>query len=69
MMYRLLVSETRPGEGTRQSLEPEREKSLLRSLLGLLEEGDCPHPNACRGAEPPCGGLGHICFSEDPEPG
>lgn len=43
-MYRLLVSETGPGEGTKQSLEPEREKSLLRSPLGLLEEGDCPTP-------------------------
>lgn len=30
--------------------------------------GRLPHPNACRGAEPACGGLEHICFSEDPEP-
>lgn len=45
MTYRLLVSEPGPGEGTRQSLEPEREKSLLRTLLGLLEEGDCPPPH------------------------
>ena len=61
MTYRLLLSEPGPGEGTRQSLEPEREKSLLRTLLGFLEEGDCP-PLYCRGAEPPCWGLSTFVF-------
>lgn len=41
-----------------QSLEPEREKSLPRTLLGLLEKQGCP--STPLGGEPPCGSRGTL---------
>ena len=50
-----------------QSLEPEREKSLPRTLLGLLEKRGRPSTPA--GGEPPCGSQGTFASRRIRSPG